>query len=127
MVSKLFSGSLLVVLLSCACLQVASQALTLSQTQLMFPDTDELGADSLQLTLTNTLARDVTVTGIRFFSILGDHAFSCENIPVIIPALSSADIWIRFQPSHNIFYNSEMVIEDDGLRGFCTADLRGQG
>ncbi|MFM7216924.1 MAG: endonuclease, partial [Bacteroidota bacterium] len=44
-----------------------------------------------------------------------------------IPSGGSITCWIRFSPRHNIFHNSELIIEDDGLRGPLRIDLLGQG
>ncbi len=104
-----------------------SQALTVSSTQLNFGIAFENAPDSLQLTITNTLNRDVNVNGIRFYNTYGAPAFSAGEQNFTIAALSAYTIRIKFSPRHNIFHNSEMVIVNDGLRGYVNVDLVGQG
>ena len=81
----------------------------------------------MQLTVTNTLNRTVKVNGIRFYTTYGVPAFSASEQNFSIPASSAYNIWIKFSPRHNIQHNSEMVIVNDGLRGYTEVDLTGQG
>ena len=106
---------------------IFSQTLTVSSNQLSFGNVYENSPDSLQIAITNTLGRDVNVTGIKFYNIYGSRAFSASSSIFTIADGASANIWIRFSPLHNIFHNSEMVIENDGLRGYVDVDLQGQG
>jgi hypothetical protein len=106
---------------------VHSQTLSVSTNQLNFGNAFENSPDSVQLTLTNSIGHDVTVTGIKFYNTYGGPPFSASSSWFTIANGASATIWIKFSPQHNIFHNSEMVIENDGLRGFVSVDLRGQG
>ncbi len=101
--------------------------LTVNQLQLSFGNVYENAPDSMQLTITNNTGRNVTVTNIRFYETYGVPAFSTGAGSFVINNGSSASIWIRFSPRHNIFHNSQMVIENDGLQGDITVDLVGQG
>ncbi|MCC7232976.1 MAG: endonuclease [Bacteroidia bacterium] len=103
------------------------QAILTSPAQLNFGTATEIHPDSILLTLTNSLNRDVTVTGMKCYNTYGTPAFSPAYSYFTIPANGSADVWIRFLPLHNIFHNSELVIENDGLRGYTRVDLTGQG
>lgn len=67
------------------------------------------------------------MNGIRFYNTYGAPAFSAREQNFTIAATSSFSIWIKFSPRHNIFHNSEMVIVNDGLRGYVSVDLVGQG
>jgi hypothetical protein len=100
-----------------------SQTLTVNSGQLNFGNAFENSPDSLQLTLSNSLGRNVTVTGIKFYNTYGSPAFSAYPTWFIIPSGGSANIWVKFSPRHNIYHNSEMVIENDGLRGYVNVDL----
>ncbi len=104
-----------------------SQTLTVSTTQLNFGLTYENTPDSLQLTINNNLGKTVNVTGFRFYNIYGQPAFSCSNSNFSIADGSSQTVWIKFSPLHNIYHNSELVIENDAARGFVSVDLVGQG
>ena len=104
-----------------------SQALTVSSQQLNFGTAFENAPDSLQLAITNTLSRNVSVNGIVFYNTYGLPAFSARERNFTIAASASKTIWIKFSPRHNILHNSEMVIVNDGLRGYLSVDLTGQG
>ena len=104
-----------------------AQALSVSATQLNFGTAYENAPDSLPLTIQNLLNRRVIVTGLRFYTTYGAPAFSSRSNIFSIAANSSTIIWIKFSPIHNIFHNSELVIQNDGLRGDVSVDLIGQG
>ncbi|MEO8088332.1 MAG: endonuclease [Bacteroidota bacterium] len=104
-----------------------SQALTVSAQQLDFGIALENAPSTMQLTITNTLNRNVDVNGILFYNTYGAPAFSASEEHFTITALGTYNIWITFSPRHNIYHNSEMVIINDGLRGYVSVDLVGQG
>ena len=106
---------------------VYCQTLTVNTNQLSFGNVFENSPDSLQITINNSIGRDVNVTGIKFYNTYGSPAFSTPSTWFTIADGASVTIWIKFSPVHNIFHNSEMVIENDGLRGYVNVDLRGQG
>ena len=104
-----------------------SQTLTVSSNQLNFGSVFDNSPDSLPLTITNTNGHDVEITGIKFYNTYGNPAFSTTSSVFNIANGDSITIWIKFSPQHNIFHNSEMVIENNGLRGYVPVDLLGQG
>lgn len=104
-----------------------AQSLLVSSNQLNFGSVDELTIDSIQLTLTNNANSDVKITGYNFYNTYGQPAFSTVASNITIPFGGNASIWIRFQPRHNIYHNSELIIECDGGKGFARVDLVGQG
>lgn len=107
---------------------VNAQGLTVSSSQLNFGVAYENAPDSLLLTISNPTSRDITVTAIKFYTTYGQPAFSSQYTNAfVIPAGNSQTDWIKFSPRHNILHNSEMVIENDGLRGYVSVDLIGQG
>ena len=114
------------ILLTCVYAEMFAQ-LTLSSSQLSFGNVYENSPDSLQLTISNNTGRNVNVTNIKFYVTYGMPAFSSSSNSFLINNSSSANVWIRFAPRHNIFHNSQLVIENDGLNGGVTVDLRGQG
>ncbi len=103
------------------------QTLSVNINQISFGNVFENSPDSSQITITNSIGRDVTITGIKFYNTYGSPAFSALSTGFIISDGASASIWIKFSPLHNIFHNSEMIIENDGLRGYLNVDLLGQG
>jgi hypothetical protein len=104
-----------------------SQFLNVSSGQLNFGTVYENAPDSLPLTLYNTIGRDVTITGIKFYETYGRPAFSTPYSWFTVANNDSVTLWIKFSPGHNIFHNSELIIENDGLRGCVAVDLIGQG
>ena len=121
------NGFIIFILLSIFFIDTNSQTLSVSSKQLNFGSADENLPDSLQLTISNSIGRDVNVTGIKFYNTYGSPAFSTPSSAFNIANGDSQTIWIKFSPRHNIFHNSEMVIENDGLRGYVNVDLLGQG
>lgn len=101
--------------------------LSVNPVSLSFGNVYENSPDSLLLTISNNTGSNVTVTNIKFYDTYGIPAFSTNTNWFIINDNSSADVWIKFSPRHNIFHNSQLVIENDGLRGDVTVDVRGQG
>ena len=103
------------------------QTLTVSSNQLNFGTVTETNPDSLSLTIYNNMGKTVNVTDIKFFLFYGSPAFSASQFNFSIADGSSQMIWIKFAPLHNIYHNSELVIENDGQRGPVSVDLIGQG
>jgi hypothetical protein len=103
------------------------QSLLVSSNQLNFGTVDELTVDSIQLTLTNNANSDVQITGYDFYTTYGQPAFSTVALNQVVPFGGNISIWIRFQPRHNIYHNSELIIKCDGGKGFARVDLVGQG
>lgn len=99
----------------------------MSPSQLNFGIVTETSPDSLQVTISNSTGKTVTLKAYRFYTIYGQPAFSCNNSPLSISDGSSVSLWIRFRPEHNIFHNSELFILNDGHRGALRIDLLGQG
>lgn len=106
---------------------VNAQQLTVSPTQLNFGTVTEISPDSQQVTITNGTGYDITVTGYRFYTFYGSPAFSTSGGLFNLPAGGSQSIWIKFNPLHNIYHNSELFILNDGHRGALRVDLLGQG
>lgn len=104
-----------------------AQTLTVSTPQLNFGTVDELNPDSLPLTVSNYMGKTVDVTNIRFYNFYGAPAFSASQNTFTLNDGSSQTIYIKFAPQHNIYHNSELVIENNGNRGAVTVDLLGQG
>ena len=107
--------------------KIFSQTLTVSSSHVNFGNAYENAPDSLPLTIYNNMGRTIQVTGMKFYSTYGSPAFSANTNSFAIANGSSQVAWIKFFPRHNIFHNSELVIENDGLRGYVHVDLKGQG
>ncbi len=107
--------------------ELFSQTLTVSSSQLNFGNAYENAPDSLPLTIFNNMGHVVSVTGVKFYDTYGSPAFSVNTSWFSIADGSSQQVWVKFSPRHNIVHNSEMVIENTGLRGYVNVDLIGQG
>src|SRR5687767_475119 len=121
-----YRGLLLAAFLGINSLQ--AQTLQTNKTQLAFGNATEIAAATQQVTISNPLNYNVKVTGIKFFNIYGEPAFSVSNsLPITIAAGGTQTITVTFSPLHNIAHNSEMVIETDSHGGNISVDLVGQG
>ncbi len=106
---------------------VTAQVLTVDQNQLNFGSVNDTTMDSLSVILTNTSNSDITVNQVKFYNTYNSTPFSVANDNFTILANSSKTIWVRFQPSHNILHNSEMLIKHTANSGYTSVDLIGQG
>lgn len=122
-----FCRASFILLLALSSLVVSAQGLTVAPAQLDFGTVFENQPDSLPLSITNTLTRTVIVHDIRFYTTYGEPAFSTPYRWFTLAPGASNTIWIKFSPRHNIYHNTELVIENDGLRGYPHVDLVGQG
>jgi deoxyribonuclease-1 len=117
----------MLLLLCSDCIISSAQTLTVSSAQLNFGTADELNPDSIQLTIYNNMGKSVNVTNMHFYNFYGAPAFSASQNNFTISDGSSQAVWIKFAPVHNIYHNSELVIENDGNRGALSVDLLAQG
>ncbi len=106
---------------------VQAQTLTVSPAQLNFGTVTEISPDSQQVTISNGTAFDITITGYRFYNKYGSAPFSTSAGIFTVSAGGSQSIWIKFNPRHNVYHNTEMFILNDGHRGALRVDLLGQG
>ncbi|MBL0105372.1 MAG: endonuclease [Bacteroidetes bacterium] len=121
------SVGLLLAALFCFPAMMMAQGLTVSATQLNFGVAYENAPDSLQLTISNPTSKDITVTHVRFYDTYNVPAFSVADDYMFIPAGNSFTTWVKFSPRHNILHNTEMILENNSLRGYVSVDLIGQG
>jgi deoxyribonuclease-1 len=123
---KFFGGLVTAAFLGINSLQ--AQTLQANKTQLAFGNATEIAPTTQQVTISNPLNYSVKVTGIKFFNIYGEPAFSVSNsLPITIAAGGTQTISVTFSPLQNIAHNSEMVIETDSHGGNLSVDLIGQG
>jgi deoxyribonuclease-1 len=104
-----------------------AQSLTADKAVLNFGDAYENQADSLALTLSNAQDHTVKVVEIRFYELYDSQDFWVKEDTFSLAPGGSRTLWVYFQPQHNITYNSEMLILNDGKRGAQSINLRGIG
>lgn len=102
------------------------QQLSFSSAKLDFPSVEFPQKDSMQLKITNGFNKDIKITAIDFFEKYGNKVFSVSEDQFTIQAGKNKDVWVYFEPEHNILYNSEMVVKTD-YRGSFSVDLNGKG
>lgn len=101
------------------------QQLSFSSAKLDFPSVEFPQKDSMQLKITNGFNKDIKITAIDFFEKYGNKVFSVSEDQFTIQAGKNKDVWVYFEPEHNILYNSEMVVKTD-YRGSFSVDLNGK-
>ncbi len=84
--------------------------------------------DSVQLTIKNPYNYDVQVSDIQTIDDnYGNMPFSVSQNTMLILAGDSAKVWLKCQPTHNIFHESELVIVDNSRKGSTRVDVKAQG
>lgn len=106
---------------------LAQNLITPSSNSIVFNPTFETATDSFQVTLTNSSTNAITVENVVFFNTYSRPAFSVSDSNFTIPGNGSYQMWVRFNPYHNIQHNSEMVLITHSGRGNIAIDLQGQG
>jgi Endonuclease I/Secretion system C-terminal sorting domain/Abnormal spindle-like microcephaly-assoc'd, ASPM-SPD-2-Hydin len=104
-----------------------AQNLIISPSQLNFGSVTKDSPESLELTFTNPLDYDVEVVGIELFTIYGKRAFSVTDSIFLLNAGESTSINVTFNPRHNIYHNTELIVHTNNNRGSISIDLLGQG
>ena len=108
------------------CLQgfnLAAQTLSVSATSLSFWDVYTDAPAEQSITLTNTGTVPLNVLDANVFG----PAFSLEDTYWVLAPGASADVTVRFEPRHNIPFNTELVLVPEGGEGNIAIDLRGRG
>jgi len=106
---------------------IQAQTLQVNTNSLNYGTIFDNAPDSLSITISNNLGKDVNITDVRFYQIYGDNPFYVKDTVFTLVDGGSKTIWIIFKPLQNVFHNSEMVIINDSKRGNISVDLKGQG
>lgn len=106
---------------------VNAQIIVTQPQQLNFGNVNVGDKDSLQLTINNRSSQSLTVTNLKFYTTYNDFPFSASQSNFTIAGNSSQNIWVYFEPTHNILHNSELVIQHNATSGVTAVDLGGQG
>lgn len=102
--------------------------LTLNSTSFSFNTINETQTDSVLLKIYNSSTQAIELKNLRFYKIYKSNPFFVKNfIAKTIQANDSFSFYIYFQPKHNIFNNSELLIETNPSVYSKTVDLKGQG
>lgn len=123
---------MLMTALLCALSVWAQQPFAVFPAQLAFGDVDETQNKTLSFQFKNVSAQNIVLTGYQLLDGDGyDHkVFSLtapSQFPQTVAAGDSLLFSIDFQPVHNVFHNSELLIFNDQHRGPIRIDLTAQG
>lgn len=103
-----------------------AQSVQSSSSLLQFGTTNENGKDSLTFTLTNSGSQAVQCR-LHTFDLYNHKPFVTPDSVFSLSAGAQRQVKVYFQPRHNIFNNSELVVQHTGSGGSLRIDLRGQG
>jgi hypothetical protein len=81
--------------------------------------------DSISVELTNITDETVLIDPPVFFDYYTSQPFYVSTYPASIGAGQSAEVYVVFEPVHNMDHNSELVIRTSGNAGALALDLRG--
>lgn len=102
--------------------------LQLNNSSFTFKTVNETQLDSVLLKIHNTSTQTIEIMALRFYKIYKSNPFFVKNFTKqILLANDSISFYIYFQPKHNVFNNSEMLIETSPSVFSKTVDLKGQG
>lgn len=106
---------------------LSAQSISSDKAFLNFGEGLETEVDSLSLTLTNSIDTTLTVQELRFYTYLESQDFWSNESSFSLNVGASKTIWVYFQPTQNVSYNSELLVVTDGNRGDLSINLRGVG
>jgi hypothetical protein len=95
--------------------------------QLAFGSVYETSSDSLPLILVNYSNQVIDITKVKFYPSYNSYPFSTSDTNFSINPSAAKTIYIKFKPIHNIYHNSEIVIENSSNYGNISVDVKGQG
>ncbi len=113
----------LTVILFFSAIPLSAQNISVSITQLNFGNVFTDSTETLKLTIYNNGLTDVLIIDINSYK----PEFTISDTTFIISSGSSDTIDIFFNPLHNIFYNSELVIIPELFTGNLSVDMIGTG
>lgn len=117
----------LVALFSIGC-GISFAQISVNRDSILFNPTNEIQLDSARLVIHNNSTQEISITTFRFFNTYSAPAFFVKALAdSTISAADSLVTFVYFKPRHNIFHNSELLVETIPNAYSFTIDLRGQG
>lgn len=102
--------------------------LQLSTNQILFNTINETQLDSSNIIIYNHSEKEISVKDFVFFKTYKSNSFFVKNFSkTTIPGGDSISVYIYFQPKHNIYHNSELLILTEPNVYSKTVDLQAQG
>lgn len=113
------------------CLIIASNLaysqILINKSNILFNATNELSKDSSTLIVKNIGTEPIYIDTLIFFKTLNSNAFSSKYKSSMLNVNDSIEIIIYFNPQHNIFHNSELLLITKPSAYSVSIDLKGQG
>lgn len=103
------------------------QSLEVFPAQIDFNYVDELAPDSIEVTFYNKTPTAFAVTREESRVVYNDDAFRMSPSQIVVPALDSAKVWIVFEPTHNVEYDSDLILANDGPGGAAVLNATAHG
>lgn len=102
--------------------------ISFNRDSITFNTCSELITDSVSVRIYNNSYSQITIENFKFFNTYKSKPFFVKNFnPTILNAGDSLNIYVYFNPKHNIYHNSEMMVQTIPSIHSKTIDLRGQG
>ncbi len=119
---------ILILLLNLAFLSLANAQIQLNTNSILFNPTNETQLDSVKVVVRNPSTSTIDIKKILFYKTYKSNPFFVKNFTsTSIQAGDSATFYVYFQPKHNVFHNSELILVTEPSAFSKTIDLKGQG
>ncbi len=105
--------------------KAAGQSVELSSTLIDFGEVTYLTPDSVEIEITNLTEEVLDIEEVVFFDVYESSPFRVSGLTDQLDPMTSASFYVVFDPVHNIFHNSELVIKTSGNRGSASINLNG--
>jgi Endonuclease I/Secretion system C-terminal sorting domain len=112
---------------------ISTCSLTKAQIQLntnsiIFNTINETQLDSAKIVVHNFSNSNINIKKLQFYKTYKSNPFFVKNFNTItIDGNDSISFYVYFQPKHNIFHNSELMLVTEPSMYSKTIDLKGQG
>lgn len=104
-----------------------AQQIAVKQNAINFPTTNELQANTTDLTIYNLGSFPSVIIDVDLFEVYGNLPFTVSDTNFTIAPQDSFVITVQFLPEHNIMHNLALVIKTKDGFGHDVISLSGQG
>lgn len=107
--------------------KLAFSQVSANKKSIVFNPTNELSKDSSIIIIKNIGTESINIDTLIFFKTLKSNVFTSKFSSTTLNVNDSIEIKIYFEPKHNIFHNSELLIVTQPSAYSLSIDLQGQG
>lgn len=119
---------ILILLLNFAYSGIINAQIQLNTNSILFNSINETQLDSVKVVVTNPSTSTIDIKKILFYKTYKSNPFFVKSfVSTTIEASDSASFYVYFQPKHNVFHNSELILVTEPSAFSKTIDLKGQG